>query len=136
MLARRGQGILHGETSCAVDSKSASCSELFARVMQIEKRGVVIGDVSAGAVMQSRYYQHEMGVNTVVFYGISITDADVIMTDGKSLEHTGVIPDELLKPTPEDMAANRDPVIVRAAELLGIKVDPVKAGAMFPIEWK
>ena len=137
MLAKtRGKDIFPGKVIVLVDSKSASCSELFARLIQIEKRGAVIGDVSAGAVMQSKYYGHELGVDTVVYYGASITDADVIMTDGKSLEHTGVTPDELLRPTPEDMAANLDPVMVRAAELLGVKLDPVKAGAMFPIEWK
>lgn len=137
MIAKtRGKDIFSGKVVVLVDSKSASASELFARLMQIEKRGVVIGDVSAGAVMQSRFYERELGVNTVVFYGTSITDADVIMTDGKSLEHTGAIPDELLRPTPEDMAANRDPVLARAAELLGVKLDPGKAGAMFPIEWR
>ena len=136
MAKTRGKDIFLGKVVVLVDSKSASASELFARLMQIEKRGVVIGDVSAGAVMQSRFYPRELGVNTVVFYGASITDADVIMTDGNSLEHTGVTPDELLIPTPEDMAATRDPVMARAAELLGVKLDPVKAGALFPIEWK
>lgn len=119
-----------------VDSKSGSCAEVFARLMQIEKRGVVIGDVSSGSVMQSKGYGLSMGVDTMIFYGTSITNADVIMTDGKSLEHVGVIPDELLLPTAEDMAANRDPVLARAAELLGIKLDPVKAGALFPIKWR
>ena len=132
----RGKDIFTGKLIVLVDSKSASCSEMFARLIQLEKRGVVIGDVSAGAVMQSRFYQQEMGVNSIVIYGASITDADVIMTDGKSLEHTGVQPDELLRPTPEQLAARHDPVLARAAELLNIKLDPAKAGAMFPIEWK
>jgi carboxyl-terminal processing protease len=132
----RGKDIYTGKLIVLVDSKSASCSEMFARLIQLEKRGVVIGDVSAGAVMQSRFYQQEMGVNSIVIYGASITDADVIMTDGKSLEHTGVQPDELLRPTPEQLAARHDPVLARAAELLNIKLDPAKAGAMFPIEWK
>jgi carboxyl-terminal processing protease len=132
----RGKDIFTGKLIVLVDSKSASCSEMFARLIQLEKRGIVLGDVSAGAVMQSRFYGQEMGVNTIVMYGASITDADVIMTDGKSLEHTGVRPDELILPTAEDMAARRDPVLVRAAELLNVKLDPVKAGAMFPREWK
>jgi len=125
-----------GKVIVLLDSKSASGSELLARLMQIEKRGIVIGDISAGAVMQSKSYDLEMGVDTLVLYGVSITDADVIMSDGKSLEHTGVMPDELIKPTAEEMAANRDPVLARAAELLGVKLDPATAGALFPIEWK
>lgn len=136
MAKTQGKDTFSGKVIVLVDSKSASCSELFARLMQIEKRGIVIGDVSAGAVMQSRFYQQELGVETLVIYGASITDADVIMTDGKSLEHTGVIPDELIIPTAEDLAANRDPVMARAAELLGVKLDPAKAGALFPIEWQ
>jgi C-terminal processing protease CtpA/Prc len=132
----RGKDIFTGKLIVLVDSKSASASELFARLVQLEKRGVVLGDTSAGAVMQSIFHQQEMGVNTIVMYGTSITDADVIMGDGKSLEHTGVQPDESLRPTGEDVAKMRDPVLARAAELVGIKLDPAKAGAMFPIEWK
>jgi C-terminal processing protease CtpA/Prc len=125
-----------GKLVVLVDSASASCSELFARLVQLEKRGVVIGDQSAGAVMQSKYYSQEMGDNTVINYGASITNADLIMTDGKSLEHVGVVPDELLKPSAEEMAANRDPVLARAFEVLGVKVDAARAGAMFPVEWE
>jgi carboxyl-terminal processing protease len=137
MVAKtRGKDIFTGKLIVLVDSKSASASELFARLVQLEKRGVVLGDTSSGAVMQSIFHPQEMGVNTIVMYGTSITDADVIMSDGKSLEHTGVQPDELLRPTGEDLANKRDPVLARAAQLASIKIDPAIAGAMFPIEWK
>lgn len=137
MLAKsHGKDTFTGKVIVLLDSKSASCSEMFARLMQIEKRGIVIGDVSAGAVMQSRFHPEELGVNTVVFDGTSITNADVVMTDGNSLERAGVIPDELLRPTSEEMAAERDPVLVRAAELVGVKLDPEKAGSLFPPRWK
>lgn len=86
--------------------------------------------------MQSRFYEQTMGVNTLIFYGASITDADVIMSDGKSLEHVGVMPDTLMVATAEDMAAGRDPVLAHAVELLGFKLDPEKAGSFFPVEWK
>ena len=95
-----------------------------------------MGDLSAGAVMQSRRYGHEVGIESVRFYAASITNADVIMKDGKSLEHVGVMPDELLLPSAADLAANRDPVLSRAAELVGLKLEPDAAGKLFPIEWR
>ncbi|HLL16797.1 MAG TPA: S41 family peptidase [Pyrinomonadaceae bacterium] len=133
---KRGAKPFEGKVIVLIDSKSASAAELFARVMQLEKRGVVLGDQSSGAVMQSRGYGMELGVNRLVLYGASITNADVIMTDGKSLEHVGVIPDEVLIPTAEDMATMRDPVLARAFQLAGVRMDSTQAGALFPIEWK
>jgi len=78
----------------------------------------------------------QLGSDTVVLYGASITAADLIMSDGKNLERVGVTPDELVLPTAADVAANRDPVLARAAEILGFKLEPEKAGALFPIEWR
>ena len=125
-----------GQLVVLVDGESSSASEIFARLIQLEKRGTVIGDRTAGAVMRSRFYSLQFGVLNAIFFGIYVTDADLIMTDGKSLEHVGVTPDELLLPTPEDMAANRDPVLAHAASLVGLRMDPEKAGKLFPIEWR
>jgi len=58
------------------------------------------------------------------------------MKDGKSLEHVGVVPDELLLPTAADLAAGRDPVLARAITLLGGSLDAAAAGKLFPVEWK
>ncbi|HEY6046126.1 MAG TPA: S41 family peptidase [Pyrinomonadaceae bacterium] len=132
----RGKDVYTGKIIVLIDSNSGSASELFARVMQLEKRATVIGDRSAGAVMESRHYEHEIGIDVVAFYGVSITEADLIMTDGKSLERVGVTPDELMLPTPKDLAAKRDPVLAYAASLLGVTITPEKAGELFPLEWR
>ena len=131
----RTKDTYQGKLVVLIDSQSASAAEMLARVVQLEKRGVVLGDRSAGAVMRSRFHPHQMGMDVAVFYGASITDADVIMADGKSLENVGVTPDELILPTGRDMANKLDPVLSRAAELVGVKLDPEKAGTMFPREW-
>ena len=124
-----------GKLVVLVDSKSASAAELFARVIQIEKRGTVLGDHTSGSVMESRRYSEKLGMDTVIFYGASITEEDLIMTDGKSLEHIGVTPDEVLLPTADSLANGKDPVLARAAELLGVKLSPDAAGQVFPYKW-
>lgn len=132
----RSKNFFTGKLVVLVDSGSGSAAEIFARTMQIEKRGIVLGDRSAGAVMQAMAYGHESGVDIVAFYGASITNADVIMTDGKSIEHVGVTPDETILLTGADLAAHRDTVLSRAAELVGIEMSPEEAGKLFPVEWK
>ena len=134
-VAKGSHNSFTGKLVVLVDSKSASAAELFAKLMQIEKRGIVLGDHSSGHVMESRRYSEKTGLNTVVFFGVSVTDADLIMTDGKSLEHVGVTPDELILPTAADLASGRDPVMAQAAELLGVKMRPEDAGKLFPYEW-
>lgn len=131
----RGANSFKGQLIVLIDSRSASAAEAFARVIQLEKRGIVLGDRSSGKVMQSVVYSHTVGTESIVPYGVNMTNADLIMTDGKSLEKVGVTPDELLLPSATDMATNRDPVLARAAELLGYKLDAERAGTLFPIEW-
>ena len=125
-----------GQLIVLIDAESASAAEVFARVVQLEKRGVVIGDRSSGSVMESRYHPMQVGIVRAIGFAISATEADVIMTDGKSLEHVGLVPDKLLLPTAQDMSVNHDPVLTHAASLAGIQLDPKKAGELFPIEWK
>ena len=132
----RGEKAFNGKLIILVDSRSASASEVLARTVQLEKRGVVIGDRTAGAVMTSKMFGGQVGIDVVVFFGVSVTVSDLIMSDGNSLEHQGVMPDEVKLPTAEDMAANRDTVLAYAASLGGITLDPLEAGKFFPLEIK
>jgi C-terminal processing protease CtpA/Prc len=135
IVAKTRKDVFAGKLVVLIDSESGSAAELFARTIQMEKRGTVIGDRSAGAVMRAMFYDHQTGLDVIVPYGVSITDADIITPDGKSLEHVGVTPDKAMIPTPADMAAKRDPVLAYAISLVGGKISPEKAGELFPIEW-
>ncbi len=133
LVARKTGDVYEGRLAVIVDSESASAAELFARMMQIAGRAKVIGDRTSGAVMMSRSFEHRIGG---IVFASSITIADIIMPDGKSLEHAGVVPDEVLLPEAEDLVAGRDPVMSRAASLCGATLDPGVAGGYFPFEWK
>jgi carboxyl-terminal processing protease len=124
-----------GKIVVLVDARSASAAELFARIIQLEKRGAVIGDQSSGSVMEAKQYTEKMGSDTVIFYGASITEWDLLMSDGKSLEHRGVTPDEIVLPGAHDIANGRDPALAYAAQTLGVKITPEAAGKAFPYEW-
>jgi C-terminal processing protease CtpA/Prc len=124
-----------GKIIALVDSQSDSAAELTARVLQLEKRGTVIGDRSAGKVREARTYFDQLGVDTLFGFGTSVTDADLIMSDGKSLENTGVDPDEVILPTAADLSAGRDPLLSRAAALSSVLLTSENAGKLFPYQW-
>lgn len=125
-----------GKLIVLIDSASASAAEVFARVIQIEHRGIVVGGQSAGAVMEARYFAESFGGDPGVAYGISVSTANLILSDGRSLEGRGVTPDELVLPTAADLEAGSDPALARAAELAGVKLDSQAAGKLFPIKWR
>jgi len=127
-----GKDAFTGDLIVLIDSRSASASEMFARAIQLSGRGKVLGDRSAGAVMRAEYRPLRLGVETVVAYGVQVTVADVVMSDGGRLERVGVTPDELLLPSSEDLAAGKDVVLARALTLAGMPTDARKAGSLYP----
>lgn len=126
-----GKNAFTGKLVVLVDGESASAAELFARVVQLEGRSVVVGDRSSGQVMISIVTTHAHGLDSRIPYGFNVTIADVIMQDGKRLEKVGVVPDELVLPTAEDLLKKRDPGISRAAKILGFDISPEAAGMIF-----
>lgn len=120
-----------------IDRDSASAAEIFARTVQLEKRGIVVGDRSAGAVMEAQYFPHDLRLSPVSLasYAVEITDADLVMPDGGRLEGVGVTPDEQILPSPADLESGRDPALALAAELAGVQITPEDAGKFFSFRW-
>ncbi len=123
-----------GDLIVLIDSETASGGEIFARVVQLQERGTILGDHSSGQSMVARYYSHWYGQNPTYFYGAEITIGDEVMTDGKRLEHIGVEPDRVTLPTAADLAAGRDPVLAYAAGLAGVKLSGEDAAKLFAQE--
>jgi C-terminal processing protease CtpA/Prc len=100
------------------------------RVAQLTTRGTVIGDRTAGSVMRGSFRTFSTGMETVVAYGVSVTSADLVMSDGGRLERQGIVPDIVLLPTAGDLAAGHDPVLSHALSLAGKSMDPARAAAL------
>jgi C-terminal processing protease CtpA/Prc len=124
-----------GKLLVLIDGESASAAEIFARVVQIEKRGMIVGDRSAGKVREARQEFYFTGRSETFYAGLSVTVADILMTDGKSLEDVGVLPDIVVLPTANDLSVGRDPVLQRAAAELGVSITSEEAGKLLPPVW-
>lgn len=127
-----------GKLFVVVDSRSASAAELFARTVQLQHLGTVIGETTSGAVMEAMdfpMHYGEMDMGAAIFYGASVTVNDLVMPDGGRLENHGVIPDVVVLPTAADMAAGRDTVLARAVQLAGGTADAATLAAAFPVIW-
>ena len=135
MMARPEKEPFAGKLIVLVDSNSASAAEIFARVVQLEKRGTVVGDHTPGLATGARIYPHRLGAGTYVYFAVEITEMNLVMPDGQNLEVRGVAPDELLLPTSADLGRDEDPVLAHAAELAGVKMTPAEAAKLFPYEW-
>ncbi len=113
-----------------VDSRSASGSEAVSRVVQLSGRGRILGDRTAGALREALRYIHGAGTQSVALYGTSVTIADFILSDGKSIDGVGVPPDEMVLPSGAEMAAGADPVLARALALAGVTRTAAQAGQL------
>lgn len=131
MDAKGRKNAFAGRVFVLVDSNSASSAEVLARLMQIEHRGTVIGDRTAGAVMTARFLPHSYVEHNVAYYSTFISVGELRMPDGATLEHTGVTPDETVLPSGEDLATRRDPALARAMSLAGRAMTAGEAGRLY-----
>jgi C-terminal processing protease CtpA/Prc len=132
----RGDRAFKGNLFVLVDSETRALAEVFARLIQIEKRGVIIGDHTAGRAMKTKIVEQAQGSAWLFPFLLRIAEAQMIMPDGKSIGRSGVAPDEVLLPTAADMASGRDSVLSRVAAKAGEGITSEEAGALFNIRQK
>jgi C-terminal processing protease CtpA/Prc len=124
-IAKPKKNRFEGRLMILVDSETGSAAEVFARLMQIERRGVVYGDQTAGAVMASYFYQYGDDA------GASITISDFVLYNGERLEQVGVKPDVPLVLTAAHIASQTDPILSFALLKAGARVAPATAAKIF-----
>jgi carboxyl-terminal processing protease len=92
----------NGPVAIIIDGISASTTEVFAAGMQDIGRVRVFGQTSAGAALPA--LMTELPNGDVLLHAF----ADFIPPSGTSVEGRGVIPDEVVALTRDDLAAGRD----------------------------
>lgn len=128
---RRGAAYA-GQIVILLDAYSASAAEIAARALQLAGKAVVVGDQSAGQVMESVYREHRVGGATrAIMYGARISINEIVMSDGGRLEGVGVTPDHPVLPTPTDLASGWDPQMAFALRLAGIEVTAKQAATIY-----
>jgi carboxyl-terminal processing protease len=98
----------HGPLAILVDPMTASTSEIFATGMQRIGRARVFGERSAGAAlpaMMDRLPSGDVFVHAV---------ADFVDPDGRRIEGSGVVPDEIVPLSAKELAAGRDTALEAA----------------------
>lgn len=97
-----------GRVAVLVGPGSASCSEIFAHVLQYHHRAALVGQKTAGAVIASAFYalpgEGRLQIPAWDYRGL----------DGQRLEGEGVTPDVPVKAKLSELRAGRDPEIEAA----------------------
>jgi carboxyl-terminal processing protease len=91
-----------GPVAILVDAMTGSASECFAGGMQGIKRARVFGQVTMGQALPALFDKLPNGDVLIHAYG------DFVAADGTRLEGRGVVPDEIVPLTREELASGRD----------------------------
>jgi carboxyl-terminal processing protease len=118
---RTGQNSTHSTRGTAqydlplvvlVDAGTASMGEIFAAAVQEHGAATILGTNTAGSVAAAQVFGLPDGS------GLQVTVFEILSADGKPLNKVGVVPDEVIQPPPPDTAAEGDPVLARAVQIL------------------
>jgi carboxyl-terminal processing protease len=101
-----------------IGPQSASAAEITAAAVLDNKRGLLIGRMTNGSVMESNYFPLPDGGQVQVPVNDYVRGGDV------RIDGVGIAPDIWILPTLEDVRAGRDPVLDRALK----EIEPLSKG--------
>jgi carboxyl-terminal processing protease len=121
-----GKGLYAGPVAVLIDGDSGSGSEMFAAILQSQKRARIVGQVSCGCLLAYMGYAAVPGGGRLAY-----SEVGFVLPDGQRVEGTGVIPDVPVPVSSQDLAVNRDRALETAvAELAKLPAPPpAKAAA-------
>jgi C-terminal peptidase prc len=136
--AKPKKPVFPGPLFILIDSRTGSAGEAFAGFFQSARKAVVVGDASLGRLMTSRYFPEEFGADRIVYYGLQISVAKVVLPNGDEVEGKGISPNIVCNPSGQDMhdtndvclktaiASARDALHLTPAENRKIELQPAK----------
>lgn len=104
-----------GPLCLLIGPHSYSSAEVFADVLQSQRRATTVGEQTAGQVRGSRHFGLPDGGN------LQLSVSDYRRLDGRPLEGCGVAPDVVVLPAPEDFDLARDPTVRVALDVLAAR---------------
>ena len=112
LVGASGQAVkpFGGPVAILVDEGSYSASEIFSGGMQAIGRARVFGTQTAGGALPAVLERLPGG--DVLQYAIG----DFVTATGQRIEGRGVVPDQAVTPTREDLLAGRDPILDAALD--------------------
>lgn len=112
-VGKPGAQIYSGPVIVLVDSHSASSSELFAAGMQETRRARILGSQSCGCVLGIAKPRVMKGGGV-----LEMSEVLWFSPQGRKLEGTGIIPDQVVVPSVADLQRGRDAVLAEADKSL------------------
>jgi carboxyl-terminal processing protease len=112
-VGKSGDQIYAGPVAILVDARSASSSEVFAAGMQDTQRARIVGSPTCGCVLGIARPREMKGGGV-----LEMSEVIWFSPKGRKLEGAGVVPDDSVVPTVDDLRRKRDPVVAQAETLL------------------
>lgn len=127
-----GSGSFKGTLFVLTDANTASYADLVAAVVQQRKRGLVLGDRTAGQLFETTGVAYARGaLFAFSFAGVRVPSGEITLADGSTLDGRGLTPNLVLLPQPADFIAGRDPVLARAVAMSEETLSPEDAYRLF-----